>query len=216
MQHHLSVTRTARYITAGTISAELQEVWFVCHGQGQLAEYFIKPFQSLTDDGRRLIVAPEALSRFYLDPVQQRVGAIWMTREDRLNEIQDYINYLNTLYEHIFSQIDRQTVKVTVLGFSQGVATVGRWLNAGKAQADRLIIWAGQIPAELDEHGNWPIFQKLDLQVVVGNEDEYVTAEFVDAQLAILRRHNIEPKLTTFEGTHRLSVEVLKQLANNS
>ena len=41
------------------------------------------------DDGSRLIVAPEALSRFYLGEVSQRpaserrVGASWMTREDR-------------------------------------------------------------------------------------------------------------------------------------
>src|ERR671913_1620 len=94
--HALVVPRTARYYTLGPTHGFPRELWIVCHGYGQLASRFVSQFAAL-DDGTRLIVAPEALSRFYLDPIPKRrneasprVGASWMTREDRESEIADY------------------------------------------------------------------------------------------------------------------------------
>ena len=93
-EHHLAVNRTARYHTLGEPSAALRQVWFVLHGHAQLSAFFIRHFAVL-DDGTRLIVAPEALDRFYVDRTtftgagQARVAATWMTKEDRLAEIAD-------------------------------------------------------------------------------------------------------------------------------
>ncbi|MEZ4763957.1 MAG: hypothetical protein R3C26_12480 [Calditrichia bacterium] len=42
------------------------------------------------------------MSRFYLQSTNGRIGATWMTREDRENEIADYLAYLNNLSEAIF------------------------------------------------------------------------------------------------------------------
>ena len=36
-------------------------------------------------------MAPEGLSRFYLEGFSGKVGATWMTREDRLNDIDNYL-----------------------------------------------------------------------------------------------------------------------------
>lgn len=119
-EHHVKVSRTARYFTIGECSEKTRNVWIVCHGYGQLASYFIRNFESLTTQGDTLIVAPEALSRFYLAGTGGRVGATWMTREDRLHEITDYLDYLDTLLLTI-SQPLPADVKVFVLGFSQGV-----------------------------------------------------------------------------------------------
>ena len=80
-EHHFSTPRTARYYTLDPAEA-VREVWFVLHGYGQLAGAFLRHFERL-QDGARLFIAPEALSRYYL-PGHQRVGASWMTREDRL------------------------------------------------------------------------------------------------------------------------------------
>src|SRR6266704_6639708 len=93
-EHHVSVTRTARYFTLGS-SRGVAEVWFACHGYGQLAGRFLEKLRVL-DDGTRYLVAPEGLSRFYLSEsaTARRVGASWMTREDRLVEIEDYVRYL--------------------------------------------------------------------------------------------------------------------------
>ncbi len=64
-EHHIGVTRSARYFTLGDSSRGVGEVWFACHGYGQLARRFLEKLRVL-DDGRRYLVAPEGLSRFYL------------------------------------------------------------------------------------------------------------------------------------------------------
>ena len=90
MQEHLfSTPRSARYFTLGS-PEDAAEVWFVCHGYGQLAARFLERFRPI-EANRRCIVAPEGLSRFYLTETatERRVGASWMTREDRLHEIDD-------------------------------------------------------------------------------------------------------------------------------
>src|SRR5947199_8438332 len=101
-EHHLSVSRTARYFTLGAASAAVAEVWFACHGYGQLAARFLEKLR-VRDDGTRYVVAPEGLSRFYFSetPTERRVGASWMTREDRLVEIADYVQYLGAVYQAV-------------------------------------------------------------------------------------------------------------------
>src|ERR671916_364026 len=123
-EKHISVTRTARYYTLGAPVMAPREIWFACHGYGQLAGYFARHFEAI-DDGTRLIVVPEALSRFYFgDPRASRgidsiVGATWMTREDREREIEDHVGYLDALYASIRRRRGRARAHVTVLGFSQ-------------------------------------------------------------------------------------------------
>jgi hypothetical protein len=90
--HELAVPRTARVATLGGRNAD--EVWLVLHGYGQLASQFLHSFLPAARPGR-LIVAPEALSRFYTTRKPDRVGATWMTREARDAEIQDYLGYLD-------------------------------------------------------------------------------------------------------------------------
>jgi predicted esterase len=200
-QHHLAVTRTARYFTLGEAT-----------DQGQLAARFLRRFRDLASP-TRLIVAPEGLSRFYVDgAASQQVGAAWMTREDRLNEIEDYVNFLNQVYREIFQQLDRSRVRVRALGFSQGVATVCRWLNRGQAIADELIIWSGEMPIELDEHGNWALFQKMAITLVLGTRDQYAFPGFIDKQRAILTRHDVAHRFVPFDGEHVLDEATLATL----
>src|SRR5438034_9250029 len=127
--------RAALYVSLGS-SRGAGVVGFACHGYWQLASRFLEKLRVL-DDGTRFIVAPEGLSRFYLieSPTERRVGASWMTREDRLHEIDDYVRYLDALYRTVASG----QATVTVLGFSQGTATACRWTALGTSRIDRLI-----------------------------------------------------------------------------
>ena len=85
-ERFIRVPRTARYHVLGD-PATARMVWVLLHGYGQLARFFLNKFEGLEDG--LLIAAPEGLSRFYLDAQHQRVGATWMTREDREHEIGD-------------------------------------------------------------------------------------------------------------------------------
>src|SRR5881409_4072547 len=193
-EHHLSVSRTARYFTLGESSRAVGEVWFACHGYGQLAARFLEKLRVL-DDGTRYLVAPEGLSRFYLTerPAERRVGASWMTREDRLNEIADYVRYLDAVYDDVFGRVDRARVTVHAIGFSQGTATVSRWTSLGRAQVDRLVLWGGELPPDLDlslEPGAGRL-RAARLALVYGRSDQYITPKVVRATVERLRTHGI-------------------------
>lgn len=204
-EHRITVSRTARYCTLGRPD---REVWFVLHGYGQLAARFLRHFEPL-DDGTRLIVAPEALSRFYLtdSPTERRVGATWMTREDRLAEIEDYVRYLDAVYEDVMRSINRAQIKVTVLGFSQGATTACRWTALGASKIDRLIVWGGEVPSDVD------LRRQLRLTLVYGSRDEYFTPKVVAATEARLREQGVPYELVPFDGGHEIAAPVLKVLA---
>lgn len=211
-QHHFPVPRTARYFTLGTPGSHLRQVWFVCHGYGCLAQRFLENFEVL-DDGRRLVIAPEGLSRYYTDHDGGTVGASWMTREDRLAEITDYVSYLDSLYEHVFKRVDRSSVTVYVLGFSQGAHTATRWISHGSAVADRLILWGQVLPADLDLEMAWAKLEDSRITLVAGTRDELVPAPKLEESEARLLEHDIPYETIKYNGGHRLDKRVLRSLA---
>ncbi len=213
-EHHLSVKRTARYVTLGD-PAHAEQVWFACHGYGQLAARFLEKLRVL-DDGRRYLVAPEGLSRFYLSEsaTERRVGATWMTREDRLAEIDDYVRYLDAVYADVFASIDRAHVTVHALGFSQGTSTVSRWAAMGKAQIDRLTLWGGEFPPDLDLNVDTVVsrLRGVQLALVYGRSDEYITPKVVSGIVERLRQHGIPYDEIPFDGGHELNEAVVRRL----
>ncbi len=211
-EHHIRVTRTARYYTLGDIEGNPQEVWFVLHGHMYLARQFIRYFRVL-EDPKRLIVAPEGLSRSYVNHEERRVGASWMTKEDRLSEIADYVNYLDELYRHLFEQLSRSTVRVHVVGFSQGAATACRWVAQGSAEIHRLTIWAGLVPPDLDLETGGQKLRDARLTIVLGDHDEWVDAAEASRQETRLRELGILHEFARFDGGHVLVDDLLLGLA---
>lgn len=211
-EHSFTVERTARYYTL-LPTDEVREVWFVLHGYGQLASYFIQHFQAI-DNGHRLIVAPEALSRFYLKG-HQRVGASWMTKEARQSEIDDYLVYLDSLYDRVFETLDREDVTVHLLGFSQGGATASRWATRGQIEPDRLLLWAGDLAHDLDLSACGERLGAMNLIFIVGSEDEFITPDHLATQETRLSKHHIPYHFIPFDGTHRLDKAVLKSLVED-
>jgi predicted esterase len=210
-EFHIEVVRSARYVTLGHVHPGLQQVWIVCHGYGQLVTQFIDFFQVL-NDGTRLIVAPEGLSRFYLDHASGAVGASWMTKVDRRVEISDYVNYLDAVADHVLSNVNRQSVALQLLGFSQGAATVSRWVERGRVQPDRIILWAGAMPPDLDMSVLRRRMSGADLEFVFGETDEYASPEVLGEQEARLREHGLDYSVIRFAGGHRLDKDVLQAL----
>src|SRR3989442_8924640 len=218
-EHHIGVTRSARYFTLGESSRAVGEVWFVCHGYGQLAARFLEKLRVL-DDGTRYLVAPEGLSRFYLSehPTERRVGASWMTREDRLAEIEDYVRYLDAVYQDVFGSLDRSQVTVHALGFSQGAATVSRWAAMGKAKIDRLILWGGEFPPDLDLTIETVVdrLRAARLSPVYGRPDQFITPKVIREIADRLHAHNVPYREIPFDGGHELNDGVLKQLGDET
>src|SRR5688500_2717733 len=213
-EHHLTVARTARYYTLGGGSAAVNEIWIVCHGFAQLARTFVEEFRTIAGAGR-VIIAPEALNRFYLNReggragASARVGATWMTREDRLAEIDDYCRYLDQLYREV-TEGQRRGVRVTALGFSQGTATVARWLVHGTARIDRLVLWAGLLPPEIDASGqSRDRLRSVELGLVRGTRDEMLAVQQLQAQRESLEGAGARVTLLEFDGGHRMDRDTL-------
>jgi len=203
-EHHVTTPRSGRYFTLGS-AKHAAELWFVCHGYGQLASRFLERFRPIEAE-RRCIVAPEGLSRFYLteSPTERRVGASWMTREDRLHEIDDYVRFLDGVY----AEVVPRNARVTALGFSQGTATVCRWAGLGSSRIDRLIVWGGEVPPDLD-------LKRLrvpSLTLVYGTRDEFFTPKIIAATETRLREHKVAYELVPFEGGHEVDEPTLRRL----
>jgi predicted esterase len=218
-QRHIRVTRSARYAVLGSFHSGLREVWIVCHGHGQLAARFLSRFVPIEND-ERLIIAPEALSRYYLiaprggpHPPDTPVGATWMTSEDRDCEIEDYVGYLDALHDEIFSHIPRDGVRLVVLGFSQGTATVARWISRGKVIPDQTILWAGILPPELAGREVAKLFQRSPLMIVLGEHDEFARPDLVSAQEARMKELEVDVRLIRYDGGHEILPEVLRSVA---
>jgi predicted esterase len=215
-EHHLTVARTARYYTLGALGPATRQIWLVCHGYGQLAGRFLRHFAAL-DDGSRVIVAPEGLSRFYLSEqaAERRVGASWMTREDRLAEIEDYVRYLDAVHAAVTVAADRSPAPVHALGFSQGAATVSRWAAFGAARIDRLVLWGGEFPPDLDlsQTAVADRLRATRLSLVYGRADQFMTAKVIGTITERLRAHGIPYHDVPFAGGHELDEAVLRDLA---
>lgn len=211
--NHIQTYRTARYYTSGELSDKTKSIWFVIHGYGQLARDFIKEFEELVND-ETFIVAPEALSRFYLDSGTGSTGASWMTKEDRENEINDYVNYLDELYLKIVSEIKVVSgvplLTLNALGFSQGVSTLSRWAAMGKSKFEKLIFWAGDIAKDIDTSK----FINTEIHLVIGNKDRYFPGVINNIHDKMLDDNGIKYETTIFDGGHEIKMDVLKKILN--
>jgi predicted esterase len=217
-EHHLRVRRTARYYTLGDPSAPPRELWIACHGYGQLAGRFIRHFRPIAHPDR-LIVAPEALSRFYLDSTlphgpDARIGATWMTREDRDSEIADYVEYLDAIAAlFTASAAESQPPKLVAFGFSQGVATAMRWLALGQTRADRLIAWSGSVPHDLDLAAASTRFGSEPVAYACGDRDEFFDAARIAQQTGALSAAGIPYTFVPFAGAHTIDGDALARVA---
>lgn len=212
-EHRIEVPRTARYRTLGPPDA--RELWIVLHGYGQLARRFVRRFVPI-DDGSRRIVAPEALSRFYAGNERGRhgpgsvVGATWMTREAREAEIADYVRYLDLLLE----REEPGGRPLTVLGFSQGVATAARWAVLGRARPERLVLWADFLPPDLPADGARARLGGLDLVLVRGDADRALADPArAEAEAGQLAEAGLGPRMVRYAGGHDIDPDVLGRLA---
>jgi predicted esterase len=212
--HHLAVTRTARFWVLGGEVAAPAETWIVLHGYQQLARRFLRRFEPLAD-GTRRVVAPEALSRFYTDQAPGRhgpsseVGASWMTREEREVEIADYVRYLDQLAQEVVSPGTR----LTVLGFSQGVATAARWSVLGRTRPQRLVLWGDFLPPDLDPLAAGPAWAGMEVVLVRGERDGVLAnPRLAEGEAAWLARAGAEARIVRYAGGHDIDQGTLAAL----
>jgi predicted esterase len=202
MIENIQSLKTFRYSISGNKNAKV--LLYVLHGYGQLAPYFIRKFSALEDC---YIIAPEGMHRFYLEGSSGRVGASWMTKEERQDDIEDNCNWLNMLHQQLTSE--NKFEKTIILGFSQGGATAARWFYRTTSMADHLIMWASVFPPDLNVNDFITQTPKKNF-FVLGTNDEYFNES---KQLEALAFYSELKFLTlTHGGRHDIYMDVLKSV----
>lgn len=204
MHKEISFQAKARYFTLGHYPSP--KVWLVFHGYGQLAPYFIRKFQFLADAGH-LVIAPEGLHRFYLQDAKNRVGASWMTREERLQDIDNYITYINGLVNH---ELQGEPQSIGIIAFSQGAATATRWALQYAGEITTLLLWGGIFPPDIDFEQAQKKLKSTPTYFVYGKEDPFITEEKKDEFALITQKLGLSPNYYEFEGKHVLPPQELK------
>lgn len=217
--HHLDVTRTARYFALGPEDGSAAEVWIALHGYAQLASRFLRWLLPL-DDGRTLLAAPEALSRFYLETgVDGRhgkaIGASWLTREDRDAELRDHLGYLDRLHEGLLGR-SAASPRVVVLGFSQGAALAARWVAEGTLRPDMLVLWGAPPPPDVAPARLTERLAGRPLHLVGGDRDGYLPGDMLEAAATPFAESGAAVTVTRFPGGHQVHGPTLLALAGRA
>ncbi len=209
MRKSVKFSFEANYYQSGPITKEIEEMWFVLHGYGQLPQYFLQKFKSIANN-KRVIIAPGGLSRFYLEGFSGRVGSTWMTKEERLLDIYNYVNYLHAVLEDVY--FGNSQCKITLLGFSQGAATATRWVQNFKINFDRLILWSGVFPHDMEIPSVRKKLENKEVWMIRGDEDPFINEERLQEQQQIIDTLGIEVHQKIFKGGHDIDVETLKTI----
>ena len=226
--HKVAVERTARYAAAGAELADTTTLWVVFHGYGQLASEFIATFARLAPRSTR-VIAPEGLSRFYLELPRSdgkhlaRTGATWLTRDDREDDLRDALGMLHAVVGQEVDAIleargDVPVIKV--LGFSQGVAMSMRWVadvadrGVPEEGADVAthVLWAGGLAHDVSDDAMRAGWTGTLVQVVVGDKDKFATDSFRRSLRKRIDTVGVHVDEFTFAGGHRLDDEILRRL----
>ena len=103
--------------------------------------------------------------------------------------------------------------RIVVLGFSQGTATVCRWLDRSDVRADQLVLWGGSIPPELDLAAWSERLRRVPITLVAGETDEFATPKIVAAEAERLSTAGVGFSLLRFGGGHLVDQNALERLA---
>lgn len=179
-------------------------VWYF-HGYGQAPAWSAQKLRPLVEAGWGLI-APEGFNRFYLEGHSGRVGASWMTREARLDDIADQHAFFNALWQQ-FGPNHRHIA----FAFSQGVPAFWRWYAAFLPQFETAIHYASDAPPELLA-SNFPHGPIQSATGVFPTQDEFISPEKAQGIEAQLQSWPMRWTFLHPTTTHRIDVEVVKNL----
>jgi predicted esterase len=207
IEKEISYIITNSYSTLNELTKNTKNIWFVCHGMGYLSRYFLKYFKELNSD-ENYFVAPQAQSKYYIQPEFKHVGASWLTKENTLKETQNVMTYFDSVFEAEHLANDKRLI---IVGYSQGVSVAMRYVASRKIDCKHLVLMSGGIPKELKKED----FNHLNGEItfIYGNEDEYIN----DERMAYEHNRGKElfgdnAKITEFDGNHMVNVDLINAL----
>ena len=206
----VSYQTTNTYETLNTLTDKTKNVWIVLHGIGYLSKYFISYFNELNAD-ENYIIAPQAPSKYYLKSNYKYVGASWLTKENRILETENVMQYLDAVSA---SEQVPDNCKLIIFGFSQGVSIATRWVASRQLKCAKLVVYAGGIPKELTSNDFKCIHTyNTEVDVLVGDKDQYLNEEVLKSETKMIENlFQGKARLQIFEGGHEMKKALINSL----
>lgn len=206
----LDIQFKAPYYKVGAVSESTKTIWIIFHGYGQLASEFKNSFSELISEDHCLIF-PQGLSKFYLKGVDKKIGANWMTSQDRELDITNYIAYINQVFTHeVKPYLDK--VELNILGFSQGGHTASRWIYQSKIKYNKFVLWGADLANEIDGIVVKESFSQGKNLLVVGDRDRYIDHDLLQKTKNRFENIDFNYQLVEYKGGHDIYPEVLELL----
>ena len=173
--------------------------WLILHGYAQAPEDLLQCFPEKR--GHRFIAA-EGLSRFYRKGFEGEVVSSWMTSKHRLDEIKDQKDWLDRVYERYFSD-DEGRMKIA-FAYSQGAATLFRWLADRSPSFDQIWIWAGSIPQDVSYKKLSEYLRDSPFHFFGGSDDPFLPEDYLDRCMSRAVDLDLEAHTHSYEGGHHV------------
>jgi len=209
IEKQVSYTTTNSYSTLNSLTQNTKNIWVCCHGLGYLSRYFIQYFKVLNAN-ENYVIAPQAQAKYYQKQDFKHVGASWLTKEATALEMKNVIAYLDAVFTE---EIEGKNKNLILMGYSQGVSIITRWLAAIKLQPKALFLHSGSIPKELKPEQFEYLNTNCKVNLLYGNKDQYITEEKLQAQKEIaqsLFKNRLH--LYPFEGIHEVKPQLLADI----
>ncbi|TXH23886.1 MAG: hypothetical protein E6Q96_11010, partial [Cyclobacteriaceae bacterium] len=122
----------------------------------------------------------------------------------------NYITYLNNVFAREIGA--RKDLDITLLGFSQGAATASRWALSDFIYFQRLILWAGILPPDMDFEKGKQLLQAKTVNVVYGKNDPFLNESRFGEMKSLAEKLGISPGEIVFDGAHEIHEATLLTL----
>ncbi len=203
----LSFQATHPYEVLNTWGPKTKRVWVVFHGIGFLSRYFLRNFTHL-DPQENFIIAPQAPSLYYLDQTYRHVGASWLTREHTARNMENLLNYLEALFQ---KESLEKAPELVLMGYSQGVSVLCRWVALRRKSCDRMILYAGRVPEELGPEYFRHLPDGTAVEVLEGDADPFLPSkDLKKREIRLKELFGNLLQLKQYKGGHELDNKLLK------
>ena len=206
-EKEISYKITNSYSTLNQLTKSTRNIWFVCHGMGYLSRYFLKYFKELNPN-ENYVIAPQAQSKYYIQPEFKHVGASWLTRENTIMETQNVMAYFDSIFE---TECLKNNERLIIVGYSQGVSVAMRYVASRKIDCEHLVLMSGGIPKELKKEDFYHL--NGEITFIYGNKDEFINDERMQSEQSRVKElFGNKAKVIEFDGNHKVNVELINAL----
>ncbi len=197
LRRTIPATTVGAYLVSAPEEARHAPLLVGFHGYGQNAEICLVDLQRIPGSSAYVLVAVQALHRFY-DRKQSDVVGSWMTSADREQAIADNERYVASVVAAVAGN-GAGDGRIVYLGFSQGTSMAYRAAAHGVSPALGVIALGGDLPPDV---GDDPTAALPRVLIGRGATDTWYTAEKLALDLEALRGRGTQVEVVRFEGGH--------------